>query len=90
MTENGGTPAERHSPSRSSTWQLARAISWIGHPLVFVSASVAIIVFFRLANRAGVSVLIALIVSVVMPTTLLLIRGVRSGRWSDADVSVQS
>jgi hypothetical protein len=74
--------------ARSAVWQFARAISWIGHPLVFVSASVALIVLFRLANRVGVSVLVALIVAVIIPTALLLIRGVRSGRWSDADVSV--
>jgi hypothetical protein len=90
MNKGAGAPGEDSNRSRSSTWRLARIISWIGHPLVFVSGSVAIIVFFRLANRVGVSVLIALILAVVLPTLLLLIRGVRSGRWSDADVSVQS
>jgi membrane-associated phospholipid phosphatase len=75
---------------RISTLRFARAVSWIGHPLVFVSVSLAIIVFCRLANRVGVSVLLALILAVVLPTALLLIRGVRSGRWSDLDVSVQA
>src|SRR5437868_1930054 len=70
--------------------RLARAISWIGHPLVFVSVSVALIVFWRLANRVGLLVLLALIMAVVLPTAVLLIRGVRSGRWSDADVSVRA
>ena len=76
--------------SRVRTLGIARAISWIGHPLVFVSVSVAIIVFYRLANRVGLSVLAALILAVVLPTAVLLIRGVRSGRWSDVDVSVHS
>jgi hypothetical protein len=68
--------------------RFARMISWVGHPLVFVTATVGVIVSRRLANRAGFSVLLALLVAVVLPTILLLFRGVRSGRWSDADVSV--
>ena len=76
-------------PDNAAT-RIARTISWIGHPLVFVSVSVALVVFWRLANRVGLLVLLALIVAVVLPTALLLIRGVRSGRWSDADVSVQT
>lgn len=69
---------------------LARAVSWIGHPLVFVTISLGIIVALRLANRSGVAVLITLFVSVILPTGLLLFGGVRSGRWRDADVSVRA
>jgi membrane-associated phospholipid phosphatase len=91
MTNN--TPAVSQSRPPPDTggivWQIARAISWIGHPLVFVSVSLGVIVFFRLANRVGVSVLLALIFAVVLPTAWMLFRGVRSGRWSDADVSVR-
>src|SRR5436305_12522300 len=74
----------------TSASRIARAISWAGHPLVFVSGALAIVVICRLANRVGVLVFLALIVAVVLPTALLLIRGVRSGRWSDADVSVHT
>ena len=74
-------------PGTTAVARAARFVSWIGHPLVFVSASLAIIVVSRLANRVGILVLAALIFAVVLPTALLLIRGVRSGRWSDADVS---
>ena len=74
----------------SSAYRIARAISWICHPLVFVSVSLAVIVWMRLANRVGLSVLLALIIAVVLPIAVLLIRGVRSGRWSDADVSVRA
>jgi hypothetical protein len=70
--------------------RLARAVSWIGHPLVFVTWSVGVVVALRLANRAGVAVLLALLLSVIFPTAVLLFRGVRSGRWSDADVSVRT
>jgi hypothetical protein len=31
----------------------ARWVSWIGHPLVFISLTVGIIIALRLANRAG-------------------------------------
>ncbi len=71
------------------TARLARAISWVSHPLVFVTLSVGIVIALRLPNRVGVAVLLALLLSVIFPTALLLFRGVRSGRWSDADVSVR-
>lgn len=68
---------------------LARLISWIGHPLVFVLASVAIVVGTQLGPRAGLPILLALLLSTLVPTAILLLSGVRSGRWSDADVSVR-
>ena len=67
----------------------ARAISWIGHPLVFVTISVGIVVGSRLARRDGLSILLTLFVSVILPIALLLFGGVRSGRWRDADISVR-
>jgi hypothetical protein len=70
--------------------RFARIISWIGHPLVFITSSVAIVVALQLANRTGLVVLATLLVSVILPTAFLLFRGVRSGRWSDADVSVRT
>jgi len=69
---------------------LARCVSWIGHPLVFISLSVAIIVILRLANRAGLALLLTLLVTLILPMGLLLFWGARTGRWSDADVSVRS
>ena len=70
--------------------RFARAVSWVGHPLVFVSLAMLVVVALRLANRAGLAVLLTLLVCVVLPMALLLFRGVRSGRWSDADVSVRT
>jgi hypothetical protein len=70
--------------------RLARAVSWIGHPLVFISLAMLVVVALRAANRAGLAVLLTLLVCVVIPMALLLFRGVRSGRWSDADVSVRA
>jgi membrane-associated phospholipid phosphatase len=69
--------------------QFARTISWIGHPLVFVTVSVAIVVTTQLASRAAIPILVALFLSVIVPTAILLVAGVRSGRWQDADVSVR-
>ena len=69
---------------------LARCISWIGHPLVFISLSVAIIIILRLANRAGLALLLTLLVTLILPMGLLLLWGARTGRWSDADVSIRS
>ena len=67
----------------------ARFISWIGHPLVFVAASVAVVVGTQLGLHAGLPILIALLLSTLVPTAILLLSGLRSGRWSDADVSVR-
>jgi hypothetical protein len=68
----------------------ARWISWIGHPLVFISLSVGIIIALRLANRAGLALSLTLFVTVILPMALLLFRGFRSGRWSDPDVSIRA
>ena len=68
---------------------LARLISWVGHPLVFVLASVAVVVGTQLSPRTGLPILLALLLSTLVPTAILLLSGVRSGRWSDADVSVR-
>jgi membrane-associated phospholipid phosphatase len=68
----------------------ARWVSWIGHPLVFITLSVGIIIAFRLANRAGLALLLTLLVTVILPMALLLFRGFQSGRWSDPDVSIRA
>ena len=69
--------------------RLAVIVSWIGHPLVFVTISVGIVVTTQLASRLAISLLAAIFLSVIAPTSLLLFFGVRSGRWADADVSVR-
>jgi membrane-associated phospholipid phosphatase len=69
--------------------RFARVVSWIGHPLVFVTISVGIVVTTQLTSSAAVPILAALLLSVVVPTAILLVAGVRSGRWQDADVSVR-
>jgi hypothetical protein len=67
----------------------ARRISWIGHPLVFVPVSLAIVVTSQLPARVAVPILAALLISVILPIALLLVGGVRRGRWQDSDVSVR-
>jgi hypothetical protein len=68
----------------------ARWVSWIGHPLVFISLTVGIIIALRLANRAGLGLLLTLLATVILPMALLLFRGSQSGRWSDPDVSIHA
>jgi hypothetical protein len=72
------------------TVAFAQWVSRIGHPLVFISLSVGIIVASRLANRAGLALLLTLLATVVLPMALLLFRGYQSGRWSDPDVSIRA
>jgi membrane-associated phospholipid phosphatase len=69
--------------------RLAVIVSWIGHPLVFVTISVGIVVTTQLASHAAIPLVVALFLSVIAPTGLLLFLGVRSGRWGDVDVSVR-
>lgn len=79
--------SKRDSPTPAL--RLATIVSWVGHPLVFVTISVGIVVGTQLAPHVALSVLLALFLSVILPTGLLLFLGVRSGRWSDADVSAR-
>jgi hypothetical protein len=68
----------------------ARWVSWVGHPLVFITLSVGIIIALRLANRAGLALSLTLLATVILPMALLLLLGVRSDRWSDPDVSIHA
>jgi hypothetical protein len=68
----------------------ARWVSWVGHPLVFITLSVGILIALRLANRAGLALSLTLLATVILPMALLLFLGVRSGRWSDPDVSIRT
>ena len=67
----------------------ARIISWVGHPLTFVTVTVGVVVTTQLARGRAFLILAALVMSFIAPTALLLFFGVRSGRWRDADVSVR-
>src|SRR2546423_6460667 len=85
-------PSRLWRSERAHRWRVttfARLISWVGHPLVFVLASVAVVVGTQLGLRTGLPILLALLLSTLVPTAILLLSGVRSGRWSDADVSVR-
>jgi hypothetical protein len=69
--------------------RFARIVSWIGHPLVFMTISVGIVLITQLTSSVAIPILAALFLSVIVPTAVLLVTGVRSGRWQDADVSVR-
>jgi hypothetical protein len=85
----GSLASSQDRQSLTLPLRLARAVSWIGHPLVFITMSLGVVVALRLANRVGLIILLTLLVTVILPMALLLFRGVRSGRWSDVDVSVR-
>jgi hypothetical protein len=72
-----------------SARRIATIVSWVGHPLVFVTISVGIVLATQLASRRAIGLIGALFLAVIAPTGLLLFFGVRSGRWGDADVSVR-
>jgi membrane-associated phospholipid phosphatase len=86
---NDAAPIAAQDRQSLSMPRLARAISRLGHPLVFISLTVGLLVLMRLPNRTGLLVLLTLLVSIVLPIALLLFRGVRKGHWRDADVSVR-
>ena len=67
--------------------RLATLVSWIGHPLAFITISVAIVLVTQADNAA--SLMTRVFVAIIAPMGVLLFLGVRSGRWSDADVSVR-
>lgn len=69
--------------------RIATIVSWAGHPLVFVTVSVGIVLATQLASRRAIGLIGALFLVVIAPTGVLLFVGVRSGRWRDADVSVR-
>src|SRR5438874_11367089 len=79
--------SERAHHRRVTTF--ARLVSWIGHPLVFVLASVAVVVGTQLSPRTGLPILLALLLSTLVPTAILRLSGVRAGRCGDADVSAR-
>jgi hypothetical protein len=69
--------------------RIATIVSWAGHPLVFVTVSVGIVLATQLASPRAIGLIGALFLAVIAPTGVLLFVGVRSGRWRDADVSVR-
>src|SRR5947208_4878082 len=79
----------RTCPLSILSHRLTVVVSWIGHPLVFVSISVGIVLTTQVSSRAAIPLLAALFLSLIAPMGLLLFFGVRSGRWGDADVSVR-
>lgn len=64
----------------SFTTHLARAISVVGHPFVFIPLTVA-------ASTRSLYWGAVVAASTTVPLLLVIVRNVRSGRWSDVDVS---
>ena len=56
---------------------------------MFVTFSVTIVLVTQLTARAAFPLIGAMFLAVIAPMGVLLFMGVRSGRWSNADVSVR-
>jgi len=69
--------------------RLAVIVSWIGHPLVFVTSTVGFVLVTQLPWHSAIVIGLTLLLSVVSPMALLLWLGFRSGRWRDADLSIR-
>jgi hypothetical protein len=69
--------------------RIATIVSWVGHPLVFGTISVGIVLATQLASGRAIGLIGAFFLAVIAPMGVLLFLGVRSGRWRDADVSMR-
>lgn len=69
------------------TGRFAQVFSWIGHPLVSIAVTAGIVVAKQMPARTAVLVITALLLSVIFPTALLLVAGVRSGKWQNTEVA---
>ena len=76
--------------ARSHTTRLAVSLSTLGHPFVLLPLT-ALLVSTRTASPARALALAGALASVaIAPLALLIRHKVRTGRWSDHDVSDQS
>jgi hypothetical protein len=66
---------------------LAVIVSWIGHPLVFVTWTVGFVLLTQLPWYSAIVISLVLLSLVVGPMALLLWLGLRSGHWQNADIS---
>ena len=69
--------------------RLAVIVSWIGHPLVFVTGTVGFVLLTQLPWHSAIVIGLTLLSSVVGPMALLLWLGLRSGHWRNADISMR-
>src|SRR5437868_15465694 len=70
--------------------RIATIVSWAGHPMVFVTISVGLVLATQLASRRAIGLIGALFLAVIAPPGVLLFLSARSGRWGDADLSVRA
>lgn len=74
---------------RTARHELARWISILGHPFVLIPLMVAAVTVGWLPPRQVVLVVGIVVLGSVVPMLLLMARRVRSGAWTNYDVSVR-
>ena len=73
----------------SARREVARWISILGHPFILIPALVAAVTVRSLPPERVVRVVASVVLVSIVPMLLLIARRVRSGTWSNYDVSVR-
>ena len=73
----------------SGVRRIAWWISQVGHPLVLAAVTISFVAFRLLPPDTATKTSATFIAVTVVPLLVLILAGVRRGKWSDADVSVR-
>lgn len=79
-------PREARRPLR---WRIAWWVSVLAHPFVLVPILVAIVASRSLPPQRAAAVVAFVVAGSILPMLWMIMRRVRSGGWSDHDVSVR-
>lgn len=74
---------------RRTRHEIARWISILGHPFLLIPALVAAVTVRRLPPRQAAFLVGTVVLVAVVPMLLLIARRVRSGAWTNYDISVR-
>lgn len=80
---------ETREARRPLRWRIAWWVSVLGHPFVLVPVLVAIVASQSLPPRRAAAVVAFVVAGSILPMLWLMVRRVRSGAWSNHDVSVR-
>lgn len=74
---------------RPLRWRIAWWVSVLAHPFVLVPVLVAIVASRSLPPRQAATVVAFVLAGSILPMLWMMVRRVRSGAWTDHDVSVR-
>jgi membrane-associated phospholipid phosphatase len=80
---------EAEAPRPSFRRRLAGWVSVAAHPFVLIPALVAVVTARSLPPREAAVVVALVVVGSILPMLWIIVRRVRSGAWTDHDVSVR-